>query len=121
MKVAVGRSIGMCALALVVALGVMAAATPARADALDQAKAAGHVGERYDGYLGVVRDDAPASAKALVEDINARRKDHYARIAKEENTSVEAVAAIAGEKLVEKAPSGHYVKPGPSGLWVKVP
>jgi len=109
------------ALAVLAALALAAAPGAARANAaLDQAKAAGHVGERYDGYLGVVKDSAPASAKQLVQDINARRKAHYEKIAQREGAQVEDVAAIAGEKLVENAPSGHYVMPN-DGIWVRVP
>jgi len=59
--------------------------------------------------LGVVSDEAPAAAKQLVLDINAKRKVRYAEIAKQNGTSVDAVAALAGEKLIERTPPGEYV------------
>jgi uncharacterized protein YdbL (DUF1318 family) len=88
------------------------------ADPLDDAKSAGQVGERPDGYLGAVAADAGADVKALVEEINAKRRKHYAEIAKKRGTSVEAVAAVAGAKLVNSAPAGHYVMTK-SGKWVQ--
>jgi uncharacterized protein YdbL (DUF1318 family) len=109
-------------LSLVLASVVVLPAAVAQADALDAAKASGQLGERYDGYLGVVKSDAPAATKALAEDINAKRKTYYGQIAAKENgTTVAAVAAIAGAKLVENAPSGQYVMPSEAAGWKRVP
>jgi uncharacterized protein YdbL (DUF1318 family) len=96
---------------------LLAAAPLASADELDAAKAAGHVGERADGYLGVV-SGAPGSAKGLVDSVNARRRAKYAEIAKQNGTAIESVAAIAGQKLIERTPSGQYVM-GTDGSWKK--
>jgi uncharacterized protein YdbL (DUF1318 family) len=76
---------------------------------LDDAKAAGQVGEAPDGYVHLVDPGAPAGVKALVEDINAKRKAKYADIAKKRNAPIEAVAVQAGAKLVERTPTGQYV------------
>jgi uncharacterized protein YdbL (DUF1318 family) len=89
---------------------------PALAGALDEAKSAGLVGERIDGYLGVVDSGAPADVKRLVEQINAERKAKYAEIAKAQGAPVQAVAQIAGEKLVERAAPGEYVMDA-NGTW----
>ena len=60
-------------LVLVLSLGLsMTIAGGAHADALDDAKAAGWLGERVDGYLGVVNSAAPGDVKALAADINAK-------------------------------------------------
>jgi uncharacterized protein YdbL (DUF1318 family) len=88
----------------------------ALADALDDAKSAGLVGERLDGYLGVVDSGAPADVKRLVEQINAEREAKYAEITKEHGAPVTAVAQIAGEKLIRRAGSGEYVM-GADGQW----
>ena len=88
----------------------------ALADPLDDAKAAGLVGERIDGYLGVVDSGAPADVKRLVEQINAERQAKYAEIAKQQGAPVQAVAQIAGEKLVQRAGGGEYVM-GADGQW----
>jgi uncharacterized protein YdbL (DUF1318 family) len=89
---------------------------PAFAGALENAKAAGQVGERIDGYLGVVDSGAPASVKSMVDQINAEREAKYAEIAKKQGAPVAAVAQIAGKKLIERAGSGEYVM-GADGKW----
>ncbi len=89
------------------ALGLLAA--PAFADALDQAKAAGQVGERIDGFLGLVDAKAPAAVHALVDEINAERLAKYKQIADKQKAPVAAVAEIAGRKLIERTPKGEYV------------
>lgn len=89
---------------------------PALAAPLDDAKAAGLVGERIDGYLGVVDRSAPAEVRRMVEEINAERRARYAEIAERQGAPVEAVAQIAGEKLIQRARSGEYVM-GADGRW----
>ena len=91
-------------------------ALPAAAQSLDQAKAAGQVGERIDGYVGVVDANAPGDVRAMVDQVNAERRAKYAEIAAERGTSVQAVAQIAGQKLIERAPRGEYVM-GADGRW----
>jgi uncharacterized protein YdbL (DUF1318 family) len=110
-------ALSVAGLAIAAVLLLLAAPPGARADELDAAKAAGHVGERADGYLGVV-SGAPASAKALVDSVNAKRRAKYAEIAKQNGTPVEAVAALMGEKLIDRAPAGQYVM-GADGRWKK--
>jgi len=97
------------ALVLAAACLFFATAPSAWAEDLDAAKAAGWVGERPDGYLGVVSASAPPAAKQLVEDINAKRKLKYAQIAQQNGTAVDTVAALAGAKLIERTPAGQYV------------
>ncbi len=88
---------------------------PAAAQSLDAAKAAGEIGERVDGYVGAV-GNASGGIKALVDKVNSERKAQYAKIAKERGISVDAVAMIAGKKLVERTPKGGYVM-GANGKW----
>ncbi len=84
--------------------------TPAiSASPLDDAKAAGQVGEAPDGYVHLVEKGAPADVKALVEDVNAKRKARYETIAEKRSAPIEAVAAQAGAKLIERTPAGQYV------------
>ena len=59
---------------------------------LDDAIAAGHLVELVTGYVAAT-PEAPASAKALAEDINKRRRAAYARIAEKNGITVEQVAA----------------------------
>ena len=104
---------------LVLRLGAvlfMLTALPAAAQSLDGAKAAGQVGERIDGYVGVVDASTPGDVRAMVDQVNAERRQKYAEIAAERGTSVEAVAQIAGQKLIARAPGGQYVL-GADGEW----
>jgi uncharacterized protein YdbL (DUF1318 family) len=89
---------------------------PALAGPLEDAKAAGLLGERIDGYLGLVDSGAPAEVKRLVEQINAERQAKYAEIAEAQGVPAKAVAQIAGEKLINRAGSGEYVM-GADGQW----
>ena len=100
--------------------GLLLLAAPAGASELDAAKSAGHLGEQIDGYVGVVNDAGPASAKALAEKINAGRRAEYARIAQKNGVSVDVVAAQAGAKLLERAASGEYVRDA-TGRWKRKP
>ncbi|HBS43164.1 MAG TPA: DUF1318 domain-containing protein [Oceanospirillales bacterium] len=81
---------------------------PAAALELDEAKDLGLVGEMPNGYLGLVATSNPEAA-ALIAEINVKRKSHYQGIANEQNTALENIEKIAGEKLVKKAQAeGHY-------------
>jgi uncharacterized protein len=95
---------------------MLCAPLPAAAQSLDEAKAAGQVGERIDGYVGVVDASTPGDVRAMVDQVNAERRQKYAEIAAERGTSVEAVAQIAGQKLIARAPGGQYVL-GADGEW----
>lgn len=106
-----------------VALGLALTAAPtawrprrAAAQDLASAKRDGWLGERVDGYLGVVKADTPQAIRTLADDINRKRRQEYARIAEEEGVPVEAVAQLAGEKLVNRASSGEWVL-GADGNW----
>ena len=100
-------------------LALVAWAAPAAASALGDAKASGQVGERYDGYLGVVKSSV--AGKALAADINVKRKAHYSKIAAKNGATVETTAAVAGSKLVKSASSGQYVMPAAGASWRHVP
>ena len=83
---------------------------------LPDAKAAGMVGEKPDGYLGVVKDSA--EAQALADDINAKRKAAYEGIASKTGQAVEVVEKLAGEKALNKTEPGNFIK-YPDGTWHK--
>jgi len=104
------------AVLLAAALALAGIALPAAAISLDQAKSQGLVGEQANGYLGVV--SGGADVQALVADINGKRKQEYEGIARRNNTTLEAVEALAGKKAIERTPAGQYVRP-PSGGWIR--
>ena len=62
---------------------------------LDDAKNQGLVGEDSSGYLGLVVQNA--EAKAVVDDINAKRKAQYLKLAKKNNLSLSQVEALAAK------------------------
>lgn len=76
---------------------------------LDQAKSDGLVGERADGYLGLVVQKAPADVVQLVNDINAKRKAEYQRIAEANKLSLDEVQALAGKKTIAKTRTGDWI------------
>jgi uncharacterized protein YdbL (DUF1318 family) len=96
-----------------VTIGVIDAAT---AGPLDDAKAAGLIGEKADGYVGAVTGDA--SVNALIDEINAGRRAKYEEIASKRGAPIDAVAAIAGKKLIERTPAGQFVMGG-DGQWTE--
>jgi uncharacterized protein YdbL (DUF1318 family) len=91
--------------------------TPTIAASLAQAKAAGHVGEQLNGYLGLVNPNAPADVKAMVAEINAKRRAEYERIAKKNGVNIDQVARVTASKVISQAPPGTYVQTA-SG-WIK--
>lgn len=114
---ATGRRVVLALLGLLI-VGVLALPTVAAAQSVDAAKAAGSVGERFDGYLGVVTPDAPASVRQMVEAVNADRRQRYADIAARTGATVAEVSLLAGQKLVANAAPGEYVM-GTDRRWVR--
>ena len=100
-----------------IAAAALLLALPAAASPLDEAKAAGQLGEQANGLLGLP-PGAMASAETLRDEINGERKIRYGEIAKKNGTSPAAVAALAGKKLIERTPEGQWVR-SPDGEWVR--
>lgn len=84
---------------------------------VETAKQQGLVGERNDGMLGIVASPT-AELKDMVEQTNAERKEKYKKIAEKRGTSLDAVQAYAGKKLIEKAAAGEYIQ-NAGGGWQK--
>jgi uncharacterized protein YdbL (DUF1318 family) len=99
-------------LALALAVASLTLSQPAFAQDLDQAKAQGLIGERIDGLIGSPQSSVTPDVAALIDRINSERLAKYRSIAAKNNTSVQAVQAIVGRKLIDKASSGHYVDDG---------
>jgi len=101
--------------AWILALALALPAVAAELD-LDTAKTRGLVGERVDGYLGIVVANPSAQVQALADSVNAQRHAAYEAIARKNGTVVDAVAALAGAKLVERTPPGQWVTDA-AGNW----
>ena len=89
---------------------------PAFALSLDEAKSKGLVGEKANGYLGVV---VPGSqeAQSLTNEVNQKRRQAYQDIAARNRTQLETVEALAGEKAIQNTKPGHFVE-SPAG-WTR--
>ncbi|TWH64078.1 hypothetical protein LX59_02752 [Azomonas agilis] len=83
--------------------------------ALGTAKASGLVGEKPDGYLGVVT--STPQAQEITTLINQARRAEYQRIAQQNGTRLQDVEVIAGQKAIDKTTAGHYIQR--NGAWVK--
>lgn len=90
---------------------------PAFALTVDEAKNQGLVGETLSGYLAAINENNKLATE-LVTDINRERELKYSEIAKKNNLQTREVARIAGQKLVERAGSGEYVR-GLNGQWLQ--
>ncbi|HEC12340.1 MAG TPA: DUF1318 domain-containing protein [Acidiferrobacteraceae bacterium] len=104
--------------AQVIFLAGMLCVTSLFAAELQQTKVQGDVGEMPNGYLGLVKPDAPDAVKAMVAEINAKRRVSYQSIAQRHGTSLQSVETQAGRKAMDMTPPGQYIK-NLSGNWVK--
>lgn len=87
---------------------------------LDTAKSQGFIGEKLDGYLGMVSNKTNPSIKALVQEINTKRRLKYQEIAKKNGTSLNKVEVLAGKKTIQKTQSGHFYQ-NSNSKWIKKP
>ena len=98
------------------AISLTATAVQAQRDpAYQQARTQGLIGEKPDGYLGFVV--SPSSAiRALVEDLNIKRKAAYTKSAADAGSTVEQFAFTTGCRLIQQSSPGEkYQTPG--GQW----
>lgn len=87
-----------------------------RDPAYQSARASGLVGEKTDGYLGFVVPPS-ASVRALVEDINIKRKAAYSKEALANGATVDEMALRTGCRLIaERTVAGEKYQT-PSGQW----
>lgn len=95
---------------------LLVAVAPAFPMSVEEAKTKGLVGEKPNGYLGVV-NPASQEAQSLTDDINRKRRQAYEEIAARNRTQLETVEALAGEKAIQNSKPGHFVE-GPGG-WTR--
>ncbi len=84
---------------------------------LDAPRAAGAVGERFDGFAVARGAAAPATA-ALVAQVNAERRALYAQRAATDKVSVEAVGKIYAVEILKAAPPNTWFL-AESGQWTQ--
>ena len=94
---------------------VLAAPVAAQTPAVNAARAQGQVGERYDGYLGVVSAVSPA-VRTQVATINIQRRSLYSNLAARKGVSPSDVGITAGCALLERVSVGEAYMLG-DGAW----
>lgn len=103
--------------ALAAALGV-AVAVPAMAQRdpeYSAARAAGKIGEKMDGYIGIVGAET-LDLRRIVNDINIKRRAVYAERAKANNATIEEYALSIGcQQILNTSPGEKYQ--APDGNW----
>lgn len=85
---------------------------------LDAPRAAGTVGERYDGYA-VVRDQSQvASLGPLVDQVNRERRQVYSQRAQAERAPIDQIGRVYAAEIFRSAPAGTWFQQE-SGQWVR--
>jgi uncharacterized protein YdbL (DUF1318 family) len=96
-------------------LALSAPALAQRDPAYQAARSAGQVGEKPDGYLGVVGSQS-AAIQGIVNDLNIRRRENYAQKAQEQGVTLQEYAITQGCILISRTEPGEkYQDPG--GAW----
>ncbi len=103
------------ATALAAGLIVSAPALAQRDPAYEAARSAGQVGEKMDGYLGIVGASTPALQR-IVDDINIKRRAVYADKARAANATLEEYALTAGCLAIARTVPGEKYQ-APDGSW----
>ena len=94
-------------LILAAALAFAAAPLPAQSSpVIAAARAAGQVGERYDGYLGYALPPSPG-VRQMVNSINIRRRSFYTGLARRRGASPLDVGVTAGCELLGSVAVGE--------------
>ncbi len=116
MKNTAYRNVALALGTAALALGGFATAAQAQRDpAYEAARSSGQVGEKMDGYLGVV-GAGNSALQAMVRDINIKRRAVYAEKAQAANATLEEYSLTAGCLAIARtAPGEKYQAPG--GGW----
>lgn len=110
------KSVTLFALAAALTFGAVATPALAQRDpAYAAARSAGQVGERVNGYLGIVGSPNP-ELQRLVDDINNQRRQVYADRAQAEGATLEQYALTAGCLAISRTTPGEKYQ-APDGTW----
>ena len=85
---------------------------------IHSAKDQGLVGEANTGYLAAVGGSPSAEVKALISDVNRKRKAEFQRTAEKTGATLEQVRFRFWELAVERTRPGHYYQ-DQQGSWKK--
>ena len=93
--------------AALLAVAALATAQMSAGQAVAEAKANGLVGERYDGYVGLVRDIGP-QLRHQIQAINIRRRSLYSQLATSRGVTLQEVGITAACQLLGTVGVGEY-------------
>ena len=96
-------------------LALSAPALAQRDPAYQAARSAGQIGEKPDGYLGVVGSQS-AAVQGIVNDLNIRRRENYAQKAQEQGVTLQEYAITQGCILIARTQPGEKYQ-APDGTW----
>ena len=112
------RTLGI-ATAAALALGLAVAPAQAQRDpAYAAARSSGQVGEKMDGYLGTI-GSVSADVRAMVDDLNIRRRAVYAERAQSEGATLEEYARTAGCLAISRTERGEMYQAFSTGTWAQ--
>lgn len=103
------------ALAAIAGIAVPASVPAQESAAIVAARRAGQVGERYDGYLGLVTATASAELRRQVGAVNIRRRALYTDLATRRGVTREEVGITAACSLLKRVAVGEYYLSGQGG------
>ncbi len=104
--------------AAAVVIVVSFAVGASQAQSLDAVRASGAVGEQFDGYATVRDPGAGADVKALVNKVNAKRREIYEERAAAQGVAADQVGRVYAGKIMQKAPAGTWFR-AESGIWTQ--
>tara|TARA_R110002096_G_scaffold43171_2_gene116363 strand:- start:32 stop:346 length:315 start_codon:yes stop_codon:yes gene_type:complete len=98
----------------VIVLFLLLFAAPASALDLTEARSRGLVGETPQGYIAPIKTPTP-EVTALVNQVNAARRDEYQSIAARTGSTLPQVETVIGQQIYKQVPNGTYLMVG--GRW----
>ena len=96
------RAVVLAATVLVLGLVLGSSAPPVLAQSLNQLRASGAVGERFDGFAQALQ----SGRAGVVKQVNAKRRQIYQKTANKEGASVDQIGRVYARQIFAKAPPG---------------
>jgi uncharacterized protein YdbL (DUF1318 family) len=100
---------------LLAALALPAPAMAQRDPAYEAARQSGQVGEKMDGYLGVIGSQS-AAIQNMVADLNRQRRENYTQRAQAQSVTLQEYALTQGCVLISRTQPGEKYQ-APDGSW----
>lgn len=91
---------------LAIAVGLSAQPVTAQSPAIAQAIEAGQVGERYDGYMGVL-GNVSGEVRRQVSAVNIRRRNLYLQLSSRRNVTPELAGMATACQLLSQLAAGE--------------